>query len=108
MHHIFMESTFPGISDLHENIVALTPTQHMNLAHPKGNTSEVDPEFQRLCLLSKLQSIKNNVCFNVGPIGFYDFDRFMQVLDCGFSVEVFTDIGNNDFDRVRSCIESQY
>lgn len=108
MHHMFMESICPGISDLRENIVALTPTQHMNLAHPHGNTSQVEPEFQRQCLLSKLRTIKNNVCFNVGQSGFYDFDRFMQVLDNGFSCDVFTDIGEKDFAEVQSCIESQY
>jgi len=108
MHHVFMESVCPGISDLHENIVALTPSQHMTLAHPMGNTNLVDPAFQRLCLLSKLQSVKNNVCFNAGEVGFYEFDRFMEVLDNGFSIDVFRDIPTNDFSAVQSCIDSQY
>ena len=108
MHHMFMEASCPAISDMHENIVALTPSQHMNLAHPLGNTSTVEPGFQRLCLLAKLQSIRANVMFNAGTPGFYDFDRFMQVLDNGFALDIFTDIGNNDFAEVQSCIDSQY
>lgn len=108
MHHIFMESTYPGISDLHENIIALTPTQHMALAHPNGNSSQVDPQFQRLCLLAKLNAIRNNISFNYGASGFYDFDRFMEVLDNGFSIDSFTEISANDFPAVIDCIEAQY
>ena len=108
MHHIFMESSYPGISDFHENIIALTPTQHMVLAHPNGNTSQVEPQFQRLCLLAKLNAIRNNISYNVGTPGFYDFDRFMEVLDNGFSIDAFTGISTNDFAAVRDCIEAQY
>lgn len=35
MHHIFPKSLYPEISFYLENIIALTPTQHLNYAHPQ-------------------------------------------------------------------------
>ena len=108
MHHMFMQSICPTISDFRENIVALTPTQHMNLAHPNNNTSKIDPEFQRICLQAKTVIVRNNILHNYGPSGFYDFGRLMEVLDTGFDVDEFSSILDNDFLAVQEMIDAHY
>ena len=108
MHHMFMESVFPSISDFRENVVALTPTQHMTMAHPNNNTSKIDPDFQRVCLLAKMNNVKLNILKNVGQSGFYDFNRLMEVLDVGFGVDKFQDVPVNDFTTVQHMIDAQY
>lgn len=52
MHHIFPKSLYPEISFYLENIIALTPTQHLNYAHPNGRTQEINEQYQHLLLLS--------------------------------------------------------
>lgn len=48
MHHIFPEAIYPEICYYLENIIALTPTQHLNYAHPDGHTQEIDEQYQHL------------------------------------------------------------
>lgn len=108
MHHMFMQSQFPVISDFRENIVALTPTQHLTMAHPNNNTSKINKDFQRVCLLAKLKTIQHNIVHGIGDPGFYDFGRFMDVLDVGFGVEVFSEIPENDFTSVQQTIDGLY
>lgn len=38
MHHIFPRHGFPDLANLVENIIALTPSQHLTLAHPRNQT----------------------------------------------------------------------
>ena len=59
-HHIFMKSEFPELADMPENIIALTGTEHYSYAHPNRNTQRTDPNYQMVCLLSKLDSIERN------------------------------------------------
>ena len=61
MHHIFPEAVYPEICYYLENIIALTPTQHLNYAHPNGHTQEVDDQYQHLLLLSKADRIYENL-----------------------------------------------
>jgi len=57
VHHIFMQSDFPTIDSYLENLILLTPTQHMTKAHPNNNTRIIDGEYQRICLDAKYKSI---------------------------------------------------
>ena len=52
MHHIFPRHGFPDLANLVENIIALTPSQHLTLAHPGNQTLKIDPDFQYSCLLA--------------------------------------------------------
>ena len=61
MHHIFPKSLYPEISFYLENIIALTPTQHLNYAHPNGHTQEINEQYQHLLLLSKADRIRENL-----------------------------------------------
>lgn len=107
MHHIFPESRFPDISGHLENIIALTPTQHLTYAHPMGNTQVVDPAYQQICLLAKSSSIEENLS---GPedLIIYEFYRFAYVLSVGFSEDSFTEVEDMDFGGLITKINLQY
>lgn len=53
IHHIFSASEFPEISFYLENLIALTPNQHLNTAHPNGKTILIDRSYQHDCLIVK-------------------------------------------------------
>lgn len=89
MHHIFPKSSFPSIADYVENLIALTSAQHMQEAHPNGNTQVIDKDFQYLCLICKTESIRRNLMYGLGSSNFYSFDNFMTVLDTGFNSTFF-------------------
>lgn len=107
MHHMFMVSQYPSIADFPENIIALTAGQHLDLAHPKSDTSKINLEYQYQCLLSKSVTIEKNVFGHCGPTGFYDFDKFVFVLGTGLATAVFDDIPKNDFTELRSQIDAK-
>ena len=46
MHHIFPEAEYPEICALLENLIALTPTQHLGYAHPNGRTQEINAQYK--------------------------------------------------------------
>lgn len=107
MHHIFPESRYPEISMYLENLIALTPTQHMNYAHPNHNTQIIDREFQRICLYAKSDSIEQNLSsINVEHI--YKFTNFQTVLAIGLDCEEFIEIPENDFLEISRQIEVCY
>lgn len=85
-HHIFMKSEFPELADMPENIIALTGTEHYSYAHPNRNTQRIDPNYQMVCLLSKLDSIERN--FQAGNDD-YSLADFTVVLNKGLDTEEF-------------------
>ena len=107
IHHMFMASQFPSLADFPENLIALTPGQHLSLAHPDGDTSRVDPGYQYQCLLAKAQTIQSNVLGHCGPAGFYDFDKFVYVLDEGFATSDFTALPHDDFTELQRMIDAR-
>lgn len=87
-HHIFMKSEFPAIADCVENIIALTGTEHYSYAHPNRNTQRTDPNYQMVCLLSKLDSIERN--FQNG-CNDYSLADFVMVLNIGLKTDQFNE-----------------
>ena len=85
-HHIFMKSEFPELADMPENIIALTGTEHYSYAHPNRNTQRTDPNYQMICLLSKLDSIERN--FQNGNDD-YSLSDFTIVLNKGLDTDEF-------------------
>mgnify|MGYP001779030350 CR=1 FL=1 len=85
-HHIFMKSEFPELADMPENIIALTGTEHYSYAHPNRNTQRTDPNYQMVCLLSKLDSIERN--FQSGNAD-YSLSDFTTVLNKGLDTDEF-------------------
>ncbi|MGN0029916.1 MAG: hypothetical protein ACI35Q_09355 [Marinilabiliaceae bacterium] len=85
-HHIFMKSEFPELADMPENIIALTGTEHYSYAHPNRNTQRTDPNYQMVCLISKLDSIERN--YQEGNDD-YSLADFTKVLNVGLGTEDF-------------------
>ena len=85
-HHIFMESEFPQIADSPENIIVLTPNQHLHRSHPNNKTSVIDGSYQAICLISKLDSIEIN--YRSGESD-YLLEDFIHVLNTGFETKHF-------------------
>jgi len=108
MHHIFPKSQFEKISDYIENLIALTSGQHLQAAHPNGNTSVVDQAYQYTCLIAKTESIRKNILSNIGEPVIYHFDTFMYVLDVGLRTDYFESLPNCDFNSVITGIEFNY
>ena len=85
VHHMFPKADFPELADVRENLIALTPGQHLGEAHPNGNTSVVDPIYRKTCLYQKLESIRISTH---NEDGFYSYGGLARVLERGFSTEV--------------------
>ena len=107
MHHIFPEATYPEICSYYENIIALTPTQHLNYAHPNGHTQEIDEQYQQLLLLSKADRIHENLT-NTTVETIYDFSKFLFVLNVGFDDDEISEIADMDFCAVINAINIHY
>lgn len=106
IHHIFSASGFPEISFYLENLIALTPNQHLNNAHPDGKTLAVDPDFQRVCLLVKADVIQDNIAHSEDTI--YSFRDFLYVLSVGFDEDTFLEIEDGDYYSIKAKIELAY
>lgn len=107
MHHIFPESVYPEICYYLENIIALTPTQHLNYAHPNGHTQEIDEQYQHLLLLSKADRIYENLT-DTAVEKIYEFSNFLFVLNVGFDNDEILEIADMDFCSVINAINVHY
>ena len=107
MHHIFPEALYPEICAYLENIIALTPTQHLDHAHPDGHTREIDAQYQHLLLLAKADRIRENLT-DAGAQKIYEFSNFLTVLKVGFDCEDVLEIADMDFCAVIHAINVHY
>ena len=107
IHHIFPEADFPEICFYLENLIALTPTQHLSYAHPNGRTQEIDEQYQHLLLLSKADRIKENILSETVET-IYDFSNFIYVLNVGFDDDSVNEINDMDFIAVMNAINVHY
>lgn len=107
MHHIFPESDYPEICFYYENIIALTPTQHLNYAHPNGNTQFVDSEYQHTLLLAKVDRIKENLTGDCEE-KIYSFDNLKHVLVIGFEDSNIEEIEPDDYISIMNVINAHY
>ncbi len=107
MHHIFPESVYPEICYYLENIIALTPSQHMNHAHPNGRTQEIDEQYQHLLLLSKTDRIEENLT-DAAAESIYEFSNLLHVLNVGFDNDEVMEIADMDFPAVVNAINVHY
>lgn len=101
-HHIFMESEFPEIADLPENIICITPNQHFLRAHPDNKTSIIDKSYQFICLISKLDSIEISYRNRNDD---YSLEDFTKVLNAGFNTDFFKP--EMDFEEIKHQILKQ-
>lgn len=106
IHHIFPEADYPTICHYIENLIALTPTQHLNYAHPNGNTQKINREYQHICLLAKSDTIRDDIEHHTEPI--YSFEKFLYVLFIGLERDSFSQIENGDYDGLVTAINLAY
>ncbi len=107
VHHIFPKADFPILADYLENLIVLTPTQHLAKAHPNGSTSYVDKNYQYALLVCKIENIKNNL-LNPDQESIYDFDCMLSVLNTGLNTDNFSDIDRMDFKAVLDQLDLIY
>jgi hypothetical protein len=108
MHHIFPRQQFKEIADYIENLIALTSGQHLQRAHPNGQTKVIDVDYQYLCLIAKTESIRRNLLEKNDESIIYDFADFMHVLNVGLKTDYFKHLQLNDFRSVVTGIEVNY
>ncbi|WP_368888155.1 hypothetical protein [Proteus columbae] len=89
VHHIFPQSEFPELSDTFENLILLTPGQHLAYAHPNGNTQIVSKSYQLVALLAKLDSIERSV-FSLFD-EFYSLSDFINMVNIGLDSDLLTE-----------------
>lgn len=100
IHHILPESAYPQFSFFRENLISLTPGQHLSRAHPQGNTHRVNPEFQLVCLIAKISDIDTSI--QRGD-GFYRISNFIQMVDAKFNLNL---PENTPADQIKTKLES--
>lgn len=102
-HHIFPLSTHPTFGDCYENLICITPDQHRIYAHPNGDYSKVDKNYQLLLLLAKSETIEKDHCQGIDD---YNFDDFIKLLESCYNDSRFKAVGAYDFEEVRNIIKS--
>jgi hypothetical protein len=107
IHHIFPEAGFTEICAYYENLIALTPTQHLSYAHPQGHTQKINEQYQHICLIAKAGSIEETLN-DQNRDQIYEFGKFMYVLRVGFDDERFTEIPDRDFKQALTAINLAY
>lgn len=107
IHHIFPESQYPEICYYLENLIALTPSQHLTKAHPNNDTKDISETYQHLLLLSKTDRIKENLTSPKSE-KIYEFSKLLYVLNIGFNDENILNINNSDFASVINAINAHY
>ena len=107
MHHIFPEADYPEICYYLENLIALTPTQHLGYAHPNNRTQEINEAYQQLLLLAKADRIQENLEGRCGEV-IYEFSNLLFVLNVGFDDEDVLTIDDMDFLSVVNAINIHY
>ena len=103
IHHIFPEAEYPEICYYLENLIALTPTQHLSFAHPRGRTTDVDEQYQQLLLLAKTSRIEENITYDSLET-IYEFGKLIHVMNVGFEEDQDTVIEIDDMD----CVKKSY
>ncbi len=98
-HHIFPVNEYPELADLPENIICLTPNQHLLRAHPNNKTSIIDSGYQFVCLISKLDSIE--ISYRLEN-DYYSLEDFVNVLNLGLETENFET--KMDFEEIKHQI----
>lgn len=107
VHHIFPEARYPEICYYLENLITLTPTQHLSYAHPMNRTQEIDEQYQQLLLLAKTDRIQDNLSDDTVD-DIYDFDNLIHVLNVGFDEDDVLEIAENDYQTVINTINVHY
>lgn len=91
IHHIFMKNERPYLAGHLENLINLTPNQHVTKAHPSMNFQVVDPYYQKKFLIKKIFDTKQS---EISADGFYSKENLIEVLNVGLGVDSFNQSDN--------------
>jgi len=106
-HHIFPESRFPQLAAYYENIIALTPTQHMSYAHPVGYTQKVDRDYQLRCILAKMATMKY-AQEDTSVDNIYNFNNLLEVLAISLGDDSYLDVADGDYETLTLMLNDSY
>ena len=81
VHHILPQHSYSQFSLSRENLIALTPGQHLSRAHIEASTKTINFDFQKICLQQKFKAISKSVIDNDG---FYNLSEFIKILNICF------------------------
>ncbi len=81
VHHIFPVNEYPEISAYLENLILLTPSQHFTKAHENNYTMYINKQYQYICLLAKLDTIKEFI--NKNDLRYYTKENYIYVISVG-------------------------
>lgn len=107
VHHIFPKNEFPDIMHFIENLIILTPNQHLSFAHPANNTHIVDLQAQKVLLIAKVYSIQQNLESETEE-HIFEFSRFLYVLSVGWDDVSALEIQENDYIDLLHYINYHY
>ncbi|MEB7811350.1 hypothetical protein [Staphylococcus xylosus] len=105
VHHIFPQHSHPEISGFVENLICLTPTQHLYKAHPNNNTQIIDYKYQEILLKAKVDIIQKDI-EKLGDSSIYEFKNIIKVINNGFNKSY--EIEDNDFIEIMNIINLNY
>ena len=88
IHHILPQHSYPEYSLARENLIALTPGQHLSFAHIRANTKSISPLFQAICLKTKLVNIEDGE-------NFYNYNVFISIINTCYGWELNHSIDKN-------------
>ena len=97
VHHILPAHAFQEFSLVRENLIALTPGQHLSDAHIRGNTHLIDKGYQAICLLYKLKDIQESI---ENGEEFYEQSRFVEVVNACYGLNLDKDISLSNLELV--------
>lgn len=89
IHHILPQHSYSEYSLARENLIALTPGQHLSFAHIRANTNSIDPLFQAICLKAKLINITTSI---KNEEDFYDYNAFISIVNTCYGWKLRPDI----------------
>src|SRR3989338_1983120 len=101
VHHILPRHSYSQFSLTKENLISLTPGQHLSRAHIEANTRTINPEFQIICLKKKFEHIRASL--DAGE-DFYDLKEFIKILKICFNWTLDEDSSVEQVDTVLAAI----
>lgn len=103
VHHIFPKHQHPQLAGTLENLILLTPTQHFTKAHPNNNTHIIDVPYQKVCLLSKVDSVEESI--RLCGEQYYRKASMVDVVNQGLNIDLSTKVS---FTELKEAINYQY
>ena len=94
---LFQGITGTGSTDSHQTNQGTSPHD------PKNKTQQVCPDYQRVCFLSKADTIKASIQKN--GESFYRKASFINVINEGYNLDLSTKL---DFNQIKGEINKQY